>query len=51
VLAEIHFKMQVDAGRRELDAGLGISHQEIKERMAKWLSRQDTDNPPKTLAV
>ena len=38
-LAEIHFKMQVDAGLKELDAGQGISHEAVKERMAKWVSQ------------
>ena len=39
VLAEIHFKMQVDAGRKQLEAGQGIPHEVVKERMARWLSR------------
>lgn len=38
VLAEIYFKMQVDAGLKELDAGQAISHQAMKERMAQWTS-------------
>jgi len=39
VLAEIYFKMQVDAGLKELDAGQAIPHGTLKERMAKWTSQ------------
>lgn len=39
VLAEIYFKMQVDAGLKELDAGQSIPHEDVKERMAKWASQ------------
>ncbi len=38
VLAEIYFKMQVDAGVAELDEGKGIPHEEVEKRMSKWLS-------------
>ena len=36
VLAEIYFKIQVDAGLKELDAGQSVPHEDVKERMAKW---------------
>lgn len=39
VLAEIHFKMQVDAGLKELNEGHAIAHEVVEERMSKWLSR------------
>ena len=39
ILAELYFKLQVDAGLKELDEGQGIPHQEVKDRIAKWLSR------------
>ncbi len=39
IMAELHFKMQVDAGLRELDAGQGIPHEEVEKRMARWLTR------------
>lgn len=39
ILAEIYFKMQVDAGLKELDQGQGIPHEAVKERMAKWTSQ------------
>ncbi len=38
IMAEIHFKSQVDAGLKELDGGLGIPHEEVERRMAKWLA-------------
>lgn len=39
ILSELHFKLQVDSGLRELDAGKGISHKTVKTRLAKWLRR------------
>jgi predicted transcriptional regulator len=33
----LRFKMQVDAGLKELDEGKGISHEETKECLSKWL--------------
>ena len=36
ILAQIHFKAQVDAGLKELDEGKGIAHDEVEKRMAKW---------------
>jgi len=39
VMAELYFKMQVDAGLRELDEGKGIPHNEAKKRLSKWLTR------------
>jgi hypothetical protein len=37
VMAELYFKLQVDAGLKELDEGKGIPHDEVEKRMAKWL--------------
>ena len=37
VMAELYFKLQVDAGLRELDEGKGIPHEEVEERISKWL--------------
>jgi len=37
IMAELYFKLQVDTGLRELDEGKGISHEEVKKRMGKWL--------------
>ena len=39
IMAEIYFKMQVDAGLKELDEGKGIPHEEAEKRMGKWLAR------------
>lgn len=37
IMAELYFKLQVDAGLQELDEGKGIPHEEIEKRMSKWL--------------
>jgi predicted transcriptional regulator len=39
IMAELYFKLQVDAGLRELDEGKGIPHEEIEKRMSKWLTK------------
>jgi len=39
VMAELYFKMKVDAGLKELDEGKGIPHEEVKKRLAKWLDQ------------
>ena len=39
IIAELYFKMQVDAGLKELDEGRGIPHEEVEKRMAKWLTK------------
>ncbi len=38
IIAELYFKLQVDAGLKELDEGKGIPHEEIEKRMSKWLT-------------
>ena len=35
IIAELFFKLQVDAGLKELDEGKGIPHDRVKDRMAK----------------
>lgn len=37
IMAELHFKLQVDAGLKELDEGKGIPHEDVERRMGKWL--------------
>jgi len=37
IIAEIYFKQQVEEGLTELDNGKGISHNEVKKRLEKWL--------------
>lgn len=39
VMAELYFKLQVDAGLKELDEGKGISHEEVEKRMSEWLNK------------
>ena len=39
IMAELYFKLQVDAGLEELDAGKGIPHEEVETRMFQWLSK------------
>lgn len=38
IMAELYFKLQVDAGLKELDDGKGIAHDEIEKRVSKWLT-------------
>ena len=37
IMAELSFKMQIDAGLQELDDGKGLTHEEAKEKLSKWL--------------
>ncbi len=37
IMAELYFKKQVDSGLKELDEGKGIPHEEVEERLSKWL--------------
>jgi predicted transcriptional regulator len=39
IMAELYFKMQIDAGLKELDEGKGIPHEEVEQRLSKWLSK------------
>jgi predicted transcriptional regulator len=39
IMAELYFKLRVDAGLRELDEGKGIPHEEVQKRMSRWLSK------------
>lgn len=39
VMAELYFKLKVDAGLKELDEGKGVPHEEVEKRMSKWLGR------------
>lgn len=39
IMAELYFKLQVDAGLKELDEGKGIPQEEVEKRMSKWLTR------------
>lgn len=37
IMEELCFREQVDAGLRDLAEGRTISHEEMKERVRKWL--------------
>ena len=39
VMEELYFKLQVDAGMKELNEGKGISHEEVEKRMSRWLTK------------
>jgi predicted transcriptional regulator len=39
VMAELYFKLQVDAGLKELDEGKGISHAAVEKRLSRWLAK------------
>lgn len=39
ILAELYFKLQVDAGLKELDDGKGIPHEEVEKQLSKWLTK------------
>lgn len=37
VMAELYFRSMVDEGLVRLDGGEGISHEEARTRLGKWL--------------
>jgi len=37
IIAEIYFKKHVEEGIEQLDNGQSLSHDEVKERLEKWL--------------
>ncbi|MDD3925957.1 MAG: hypothetical protein PHT33_04800 [bacterium] len=39
VMAELYFKLQVDAGLKELDEGKSIPHAEVEARISRWLTK------------
>ena len=39
IMAELYFRLQVDAGLKELDKDKGIPHEEVEKRMSKWLTK------------
>jgi hypothetical protein len=39
ILEELYFRMQVDHGIKELDEGKGIPHQDVRNRLSKWLEK------------
>jgi predicted transcriptional regulator len=39
IIAELYFRLQVDAGLKELDEGKWIPHEDVEKRMSKWLTK------------
>lgn len=39
IMSELYFRLQVDAGLKELDEGKGIVHKEVVKRISKWLPK------------
>jgi hypothetical protein len=37
IIAELYVRQKIDQGERQLDAGQGIDHDEVKKRLARWL--------------
>ena len=37
IMAELYFRQNVNDGLKELDEGKGISHEEAKKRLDRWL--------------
>ncbi|KPJ75414.1 MAG: hypothetical protein AMK72_05280 [Planctomycetes bacterium SM23_25] len=38
IIAELYVQMKVETGLRELNEGRGIPHEQVKERLQKWLT-------------
>ena len=38
IMEELYFREKVDAGLHQLDDGQGIPHEEVKQRLSRWLS-------------
>jgi predicted transcriptional regulator len=39
IMEELYFRMQVDRGLKELDEGISIPHQHVRDRLSKWLGK------------
>jgi hypothetical protein len=37
IMAELYFRQKMDEGLKQLDAGKGIPHRQVKKKLAKWL--------------
>ena len=38
ILDAVLVRLKVERGRRQIHEGRGIAHEEVRERLAKWLS-------------
>ena len=39
IMEELYFKAQVDEGLAQLDQGKGIPHNQVKNRIRKWIKK------------
>jgi hypothetical protein len=39
IMEELYFRIQVDRGLKELDEGKGIPHQDVRNRLNRWLEK------------
>ena len=37
IMAELYVRQKIEEGLRQLDAGEGVSHEEAKQRLSRWL--------------
>jgi predicted transcriptional regulator len=37
IMAELYVQMKIEAGLRQLDEGRGITHDDARKRLRKWL--------------
>jgi predicted transcriptional regulator len=38
IMDQLYVRQKIEEGLRQLDAGQGVSHEEAKQRLARWLS-------------
>jgi predicted transcriptional regulator len=38
IMAELYVRQKVDAGLSQLDNGQSLSHEEVEQRLSRWLS-------------
>ena len=38
ILDAVLLRLKVERGRRQIQEGQGVSHEEVRERLARWLS-------------
>jgi hypothetical protein len=39
IMEELYFRIQVDRGVKELDEGKAIPHQDVRNRLSRWLEK------------
>lgn len=38
IMAELYFRQKVDEGLRQLEEGETLDHEQVRERMSRWLN-------------